>query len=63
MRLRLLLSPGKYNVHRWYQAETGRYTRMDPAWTAFSTLRSDSNQYIYAGQSPTVLVDPLRCTT
>lgn len=42
-----------YNVHRWYQHETGRYTRPDPyeEWPIFQT-------YGYAEQNPVLWVDP-----
>ena len=43
-----------YNVHRWYEPPTGRYTRPDP----LSSLRS-SNLYSYANANPTRLLDSL----
>ena len=42
-----------YNVHRWYQNGTGRYSRADPLG-----LAGDAHPYNYANASPIVLVDP-----
>ncbi len=38
-----------YNVHRWYETGTGRFSRPDPRWDGFY---GDINQYLYAGASP-----------
>jgi RHS repeat-associated protein len=48
-----------YNVHRWYQARTGRYTRADP--TGFEG--SPVNWYIYAEASPIRFIDFLGLTS
>ncbi len=42
-----------YNLHRWYQAATGRYNRPDPLG-----LRGGHHPYLFALSSPTTLVDP-----
>ena len=42
-----------YNLHRWYEPSTGRYTRVDPLGT------TSSKPYLYTGNSPTRFVDPL----
>jgi RHS repeat-associated protein len=43
-----------YNVHRWYQPATGRYSQADPIG-----LRGGPNLYQYALGRPTVLADRL----
>ena len=40
-----------YNVHRWYQPGTGRYTRPEP-------LQISSNEYTYVDSRPSFFVDP-----
>ena len=45
-----------YNLHRWYQAPTGRYNRPDPVT---ASIVSDSSVYGYALGNPLRLVDPL----
>jgi len=41
-----------YNVNRWYQPATGRYTRLDPVrWLQHST------HYLYGENRPTFLID------
>jgi len=47
-----------YNVHRWYQPATGRYTRADPIG-----LLSGINLYGYADQNPVMKMDPLGLAT
>ncbi|HSL84430.1 MAG TPA: RHS repeat-associated core domain-containing protein, partial [Thermoanaerobaculia bacterium] len=42
------------NVHRWYQSQTGPFARPDPLSLA-RTLAA----YLYAGQRPVLLIDPL----
>ncbi len=37
-----------YNVHRWYESETGRYSRPDP----LGVTRDELNVYLYASSSP-----------
>jgi len=44
-----------YNVHRWYQPTTGRYTRPDPL--ALNNTRE--NVYVYARGNPLLYTDPL----
>ncbi|PLX45121.1 MAG: hypothetical protein C0609_03830 [Deltaproteobacteria bacterium] len=41
-----------YNYFRYYDPETGRYTREDP-------IRDGMNWYGYAGGNPTLKVDPM----
>lgn len=41
-----------YNVHRWYQPATGRYTSPDP-------VRGGVNDFSYVDSRPLVLIDPL----
>jgi RHS repeat-associated protein len=43
-----------YNVHRWYEAGTGRYTRPDPLG-----LRSGTHLYDYVFNNPLGYSDPL----
>jgi len=43
-----------YNVHRWYESGTGRYTRFDPIG-----LRAGANLFGYALMSPTRWYDHL----
>jgi len=45
-------SEGHYNVNRWYEAGTTRYTRPDP-------LTSSPNLFAYVDSRPLRLVDPL----
>ncbi len=47
-----------YNVHRWYEGGTGRYTRPDPLG-----LGGGWNLFLYAGASPTSYIDPLGLTS
>lgn len=42
-----------YNVHRYYDAESGRYTTADPAG-----LAGGMNTYVYGKAMPTGLIDP-----
>ncbi|NZA25153.1 RHS repeat protein [Luteimonas sp. SJ-92] len=42
-----------YNLHRYYNAETGRYTTSDPIG-----LLGGPNYYVYAASSPTSRIDP-----
>ena len=44
-----------YNVHRWFEAGTGRYSRPDP----LGATRDEINIYIYAKSSPLANFDPL----
>lgn len=50
-----------YNVHRWYENPTARYTRPDPEWTeAFYEFSGQPAQvYGYSESRPTAQVDPL----
>ena len=43
-----------YNLHRWYERGTGRYTRPDPLGLVF-----DPNVYAYTTGRPTFYLDPL----
>jgi len=45
-----------YNVHRWYESRSGRYTREDPL--PLPVLESIS-PYLYVGSTPSVGTDPL----
>ncbi len=47
--------PLYYNVHRWYEFQTGRYSRPDP----LGLEAGDPNIYLYAGGVPSALLDPL----
>lgn len=47
-----------YNVHRWYQPATGRYTRVDPLRRE-PRNRHGWHAYLYADQQPLSFVDPL----
>jgi RHS repeat-associated protein len=40
-----------YNVHRWLESSTGRYTRPDP-------IKASHNDYVYVDARPVLLVDP-----
>ena len=51
--------PLYYNVHRWYEFGTGRYSRPDPL---FFTLQ-DINPYGYVGGNSLVNIDPLGLQT
>ncbi|MGB6363794.1 MAG: RHS repeat-associated core domain-containing protein, partial [Thermoanaerobaculia bacterium] len=42
-----------YNVHRWYEQQTGRYSRADP-----SGLRGGINELSYADANPVMRLDP-----
>ena len=42
-----------YNVHRWYEPQTGRYSQPDPIG-----LSGGPNAYIYADADPSTMVDP-----
>jgi RHS repeat-associated protein len=44
-----------YNVHRWYQPQTGRYTRADP----LRPYDLGGNSYAYASANPIGSFDPL----
>lgn len=44
-----------YNVHRWYEHQTGRYTTPDP----LGIIDGDSNLYAYAQANPLSLTDTL----
>jgi hypothetical protein len=46
---------GAYNAYRWYQTQTGRYTRPDP----LQLDGSDPNPFLYASARPLSLIDPL----
>jgi RHS repeat-associated protein len=50
-----------YNVHRWYEAGTGRYTRPDPVTNlgGVHPIRFDSHPYRYADANPFQIVDRL----
>ncbi|MGE0641742.1 MAG: RHS repeat domain-containing protein [Thermoanaerobaculia bacterium] len=41
-----------YNVHRWYESGTGRYTRPDPLGP-----KGDRNRFSYAEARPTIFLD------
>ena len=43
-----------YNVNRWYEPQTGRYTRTDPL-----RFEGDPHPYAYAMSRPTFFTDPL----
>jgi RHS repeat-associated protein len=43
-----------YNLHRWYETGTGRYSRPDPLGA-----RQDPNVYLYAAGNPLGATDPL----
>ncbi|HEV8578164.1 MAG TPA: RHS repeat-associated core domain-containing protein, partial [Thermoanaerobaculia bacterium] len=44
-----------YNLHRWYEVGTGRYTGPDP----LTFPSPESGAYFYSRQSPTTKTDPL----
>ena len=44
-----------YNVHRWYEEQTGRYESADPA---LNERPSDLDPYAYVGSNPLKLTDP-----
>ena len=43
-----------YNLYRWYEYGTGRYTRTDPLGQ-----QGDSHPYVYAVANPLLFIDPL----
>ena len=43
-----------YNLHRWYEPSSGRYSAFDP----FTRRASDSGQFVYALSNPTRYIDP-----
>ena len=49
-----------YNLHRWYQPGTGRYTRPDPLGVdpIATGLEGNPNLYAYAASNPVFLIDP-----
>jgi RHS repeat-associated protein len=51
-----------YNVHRWYQSRTGRYTRVDPVRLGIpkrtGRTRTGLNPYQYALSNPLGYLDP-----
>jgi len=50
-----------YNVHRWYEISTGRYTRPDPDPLGIARLVGATNRwpYVYGDGNPVRLIDPL----
>jgi RHS repeat-associated protein len=48
-----------YNVHRWYDPGTGRYTRPDPMGLANSSGVASGLGYAYADADPLRFTDPL----
>jgi RHS repeat-associated protein len=53
-----------YNVHRWYQPDTGTYTRADPLRQvsgiyAGPTFLIPGNSFLYSGANPLRFIDPL----
>jgi len=46
---------GTYNVYRWYEAGTGRYTRTDPV----RGTERDPHLYAYVSSNPLRFIDPL----
>ncbi len=48
-----------YNVNRWYDSETGRYTRPDPLGSFPAPRQSDAFPYLYADANPVSFADPL----
>ena len=57
-----------YNVHRWYESQTGRYTRVDPLHSVPVALEREvggndperfSPLFIYAASNPMSYIDPL----
>lgn len=47
-----------YNVHRWYETGTGRYTRADPLGLE-NPAGIEVHPYLYVGESPLNATDPL----
>jgi len=43
-----------YNVYRWYEGQTGRYTRPDPI-----VPLGDLHRYLYAVAKPVFFIDPM----
>ena len=58
----LIEEGGTYNLHRWYQAGTGRYGRVDPLLVSHDAS-IDELAYAYADSSPLFLTDPLGLAT
>lgn len=52
MHLRRYISPGYYNVHRWYTVGVGRYSRVDPLGRD-----GDPHPYLYARGNPNSFAD------
>ena len=48
-----------YNVNRWYEPSSGRYTQKDPMGVQGGTTSSLNLLYGYAAQNPMVFLDPL----
>jgi len=48
-----------YNLFRWYEAGTGRYTRVDPVRALDLRRPTDNFVYAYASMRPMFLADPL----
>lgn len=50
-----------YNLHRWYEAATGRYTRPDPIKQlgGANNWLYEPNVYVYVSNNPIQLIDPL----
>lgn len=48
-----------YNVHRWYENGTGRYTRTDPIGIARLVGATNLWPYVYADGNPIQFADPL----
>jgi RHS repeat-associated protein len=53
-----------YNVHRWYQPNTGKYQRADPIRQVYEVRSGPAlylipgNSFVYAGANPLHLIDP-----
>lgn len=45
-----------YNVHRWYENQTGRHTRVDPLGLGFG---GSKNLYLYGRSNPLRFTDPM----
>ncbi|MEO1083319.1 MAG: RHS repeat-associated core domain-containing protein, partial [Acidobacteriota bacterium] len=46
-----------YNVHRWYQRTSGRYSTSDPIWSG--RRREELNNYLYVSANPLKYFDPI----